>query len=137
MYAIIRQGNGKFYTTTVFGYYDYPKNKWDYKHRYCVVLNEEKNSLILQPMFAEKGLVSTVIFTDNDESNWKKINDNIMSVFFLPTEELYNWVLDQKVPDDLLQKCIAMDDEYATIENVTNGWCWFKARKMKYHLIPV
>lgn len=66
MYAIIRQGNGKFYTTMVFGYYDYPKNKWDYKHRYCVVLNEEKNGLILQPMFAEKGLVSTVIFTDND-----------------------------------------------------------------------
>lgn len=231
MYAIIRQGNGKFYTTMVFGYYDYPKNEWDYMHRYCVVLNEEKNGLILQPVFAEKELVPTVIFTDNDESNWKKINDNIMSVFFLPTEELYNWVLDQKVPDDLLQKCIAMDaeydynpypyilnekdvhdllwavggfhdgkiseikqtgdvlyvamtdiwgcnlemwfegdteydissrnpelydpywgggtiffhedhiylvdDEYATIANVTNGWCWFKARKMKYHLIPV
>ena len=29
-----------------------------------------------------------------------------------------------------------IDDEYATVENAKDGWCWFKARHMKYHVIP-
>ena len=29
-----------------------------------------------------------------------------------------------------------IDDMYATVENARHGWCWFKARHMRYHVIP-
>ena len=30
-----------------------------------------------------------------------------------------------------------VDDEYVELDKITDGYCWFKARHMKYHVIPV
>lgn len=233
MYAIVREGNGRYYTSMVFGYYDKSRNSNDYKHRYWVVLNKEKTALINQAtLFPDsKYLSPVVLIVDSDEKNWIKVDDKMESVDFLPTETLFDLIENDAVPEELLQKCICLDkdynfnpypeiltekdivdleewvagsfhdayiskieesenalyvyfkgmwgcdievwlwgdvsydtssrnpeeydpywqdstvffhdgfiflidDEYATIENVRDGWCWFKARHMKYHVIP-
>lgn len=233
MYAIVREGNGQYYTSMVFGYYDKGRNSNDYKHRYWVVLNKEKNALINQSViFSDnKYLSAVVLIVDSDQTNWIKYNDKMESVNFLPTETLFDLVENGLVSEDVLQKCIDLDnnytynqypeilsekdiedledwvagrfhdayilkieesegelyvyfkgmwgcdievwfsgevsydtssinpeeydpywedsalffddgfiylidDEYATVENARDGWCWFKARHMKYHVIP-
>ena len=47
MYAIIREGNGKFYTSMVFGYYKSSADS-DYKNRFWIILNKEKTALVKQ-----------------------------------------------------------------------------------------
>ena len=46
MYAMVNKGGGKYYTSTVFAFYDDEKAEmascWG---RYYIVLNEEKNSI--------------------------------------------------------------------------------------------
>ena len=41
MYAIIREGDGDFYTSMVFGYYKTSDDS-DYKNRFWIVLNKAK-----------------------------------------------------------------------------------------------
>lgn len=52
MHAIIRQGNGKYYISSVFGYYSDVKSEDDYQRylerihsTYYVVFNEEKTKI--------------------------------------------------------------------------------------------
>ena len=47
MYAIIREDDGKFYTSMVFGYYK-SSDATDYKNRFLIVLNKAKTALIKQ-----------------------------------------------------------------------------------------
>lgn len=233
MYAIVREGNGQYYMSMVFGYYDMGRNSNDYKHRYWVVLNKEKTALVNQAtLFPDsKTLSPVVLIVDSDESNWRKDNDKMQSVDFLPTETLFDLIENNTISEELLQLCIILDkeyvynpypevssekdikdleewvagrfhdayiskleesenelyvyfkgmwgcdievwfsgevsydtssrnpeefdpywgdstvffhdgfvylidDEYATVENAKDGWCWFKARHMKYHVIP-
>ena len=44
MYAIIREGDGNFYTSLVFGYYKSSDDS-DYKNRFWIVLNKSKTAL--------------------------------------------------------------------------------------------
>lgn len=113
MYAIIREGNGNFYTSMVFGYYKTPSDS-DYENRYWIVLNKEKTTLIKQPVFQPntKYLLPMVLVTDADESNWNKVNECEESVDFLPTKELISLIDMNTVPGELTQKCIDMDKEY-------------------------
>ena len=53
MHAIIRQGNGKYYISAVFGYYNDVKSEDDYQRYleriytpYYIIFNEEKTKLI-------------------------------------------------------------------------------------------
>ena len=84
MYAIIREGNGSFYTSMVFGYYK-SSNYDDYKNSFYIVLNKEKKALIKQPVFQQdtKYLNTMVLITDADDSNWNKINRYEGSITFI------------------------------------------------------
>lgn len=233
MYAIVREGNGQYYMSMVFGYYDKGRGQNDYGHRYWVVLNKDKTALINQAaLFPDSRYLSpAVLIVDSDQTNWRMDNDKKQSVDFLPTEKLFKLIESNTVPEDALQQCINLDNEYvynpypeistekdienfidwvaggfhdayiskveesenelyvyfkgmwgcdievwfsgdvsydtssrnpeesdpywfdstlffhegflyliddecATIENTRDGWCWFKARYMKYHVIP-
>lgn len=113
MYAIVRQGDGKFYTSTVFGYYQ-PEDQSDYRNRFWVILNREKTALIKQPVFQPdtKYLFRMVLVTDADKSNWNNENEKTQSVDFLPAKELPAMIDAGTVPRELTQKCIELDRAY-------------------------
>ena len=113
MYAIIREGDGKFYTSMVFGYYK-SSDDYDYKNRFWIVLNKEKTALIKQHVLQQntKYLIPMVLITDADESNWNKLNENEESVDFLPTNELLSLIDSNTVSQEVTQKCIDMDKAY-------------------------
>ena len=67
MHAIIKMGDGKYYISSVFGYYNDVKSEGDYQRYlerihtpYYVVFNEEKTKLIkwynMQPDLAQSGI---------------------------------------------------------------------------------
>lgn len=113
MYAIVREGDGKFYTSMVFGYYK-SSDDTDYKNRFWVVLNKEKTTLIKQSVLQQntKYLIPMVLITDADDSDWNKISDNEESVDFLPTAELLSLIDSNSVPSELTRKCIELDSAY-------------------------
>lgn len=126
MYAIIREGGGRFYTSMVFGYYRSP-DMTDYKNRFWIVLNKEKNALIKQHVFKQntKYLIPMVLITDADETAWNKLSRNEESVDFLPTGELLSLIDSNSVPRELTRKCIDMDSAYQfealrTIETIND-----------------
>ncbi len=50
MHAIVRKGNGEFYTSAVFGYYS--DNKSEYKYgAYYIILDEDKEHLVKKEVF--------------------------------------------------------------------------------------
>ena len=102
MYAIIREGNGKFYTSMVFGYYK-SSNDSDYKNRFWIVLNKAKTALVKQHVLQQntKYLIPMVLITDADESGWNKISENEESVNFLHTGELLSMIDSNTVPSEL------------------------------------
>ena len=113
MYAIIREGDGKFYTSLVFGYYK-SSEATDYINRFWVVLNKAKTALVKQCVwqFGPEGINPMVLIADVDENGWNKISENEASVDFLPTEELLSMIDSGTVPNELTRKCIEMDSAY-------------------------
>ena len=113
MYAIIREGGGRFYTSMVFGYYK-SSNDSDYINRFWIVLNKAKTALVKQHVLQQniKYLIPMVLITDADESGWNKISENEESVDFLPTGKLLSMIDSGTVPSELTQKCIEMDSKY-------------------------
>lgn len=113
MYAIIREGDGNFYTSMVFGYYKTSDDS-DYKNRFWIVLNKSKTALMKQHVLQQntKYLIPMVLITDADESGWNKISENEESVDFLPTGELLSMIDNNTVPSELTKKCIEMDSAY-------------------------
>ena len=113
MYAIIREGNGKFYTSMVFGYYK-SSNDSDYKNRFWIVLNKAKTALIKQSVLQQNTeyLIPMVLITDADTNGWNKIGENQESVDFLPTEDLLSMIDGGNVPNELTRKCIELDSAY-------------------------
>lgn len=113
MYAMIREGNGRFYSSMVFGFYK-TSDPSDYKNRYWIVLNKEKTELIKQYVYQQNTqyIIPMVLITDADESNWSKFSENEESVDFLPTGELPLLIDQNMVPKELTQKCIDMDRAY-------------------------
>lgn len=131
MLAIIRKGNGEYYTSLVFGHYHNTKKYEDEYQQYLsnthdnyyIVLNEEKDTLVKQVIFPRgRSLVPYVIIVDPDDSNWITDENNNGCVNFLPIDSLLELVEDDEVPDDLLSKCIEEDskiryEEYQTVKN--------------------
>ena len=113
MYAIIREGDGKFYTSMVFGYYK-SSDDFDYKNRFWIVLNKAKTDLIKQSVLQQntKYLIPMVLITDADTNGWNKIGENQESVDFLPTEDLLSMIDGGTVPNELTRKCIELDSAY-------------------------
>ena len=113
MYAIIREGDSKFYTSMVFGYYK-SSDDFDYKNRFWIVLNKAKTDLIKQSVLQQntKYLIPMVLITDADTNGWNKIGENQESVDFLPTEDLLSMIDGGTVPNELTRKCIELDSAY-------------------------
>lgn len=124
MYAIIREGDGKFYTSMVFGFYK-SSDEYDYKKRFWIILNKEKTELIKQHALQQntKYLIPMVLITDADQTNWNQVSENEESVDFLPTSELLSLIDNHAVPEELVQKCIEMDNAYRfeSIRTVTTS----------------
>lgn len=114
MYGIIRQGDGKYYLSMVFGYTctcpEDTKNRiYD---QYYLVLNEEKTGLKKQYIFdrKDKYLDLSILIVDMSEDDWCTDALGNGCVSFL-------WGIDQEniethIPKSLLLKCIDMDKEY-------------------------
>ena len=113
MYAIIREGDGKFYTSMVFGYYKSSDDS-DYKNRFWIVLNKAKTALVKQHVLQQntKYLIPMVLISDADANGWNKIGENQESVDFLPTEDLLSMIDGGTVPNELTRKCIELDSAY-------------------------
>jgi len=113
MYAMIREGDGKFYTSMVFGYYK-SSDKSDYKNRFWIVLNKAKSALVKQNVLQQntKYLIPMVLITDADKTDWNKISENEESVDFLPTAELLSLIDNNAIPGEFTSKCIEMDSAY-------------------------
>ena len=62
MYAIIREGDGNFYTSMVFGDYK-ASDDFDYKNRFWIVLNKSKTALMKQHVL-QQNTDSSSCFTD-------------------------------------------------------------------------
>jgi len=78
MHAIIRTGNGKYYTSAIFGsYIDGIKRDW-FK-RYYIVLDESKTKLVVQPGFDPKKapiLDQLVLFFDEPSAGLDPISSH-------------------------------------------------------------
>lgn len=75
MYAMVNKGGGKYYTSTVFAFYDDDEKAetascWG---RYYIVLNEEKTALVKQYVFdvsVKPMLHKMILVTDNSHEDW-------------------------------------------------------------------
>lgn len=111
MHAIIRIGNGKYYTSAIFGsYIDGIKRDW-FK-RYYFVFDESKTKLVIQPGFDPKKspyLDQLVLFFDEDDTDWEYEENGDGNVSFLPKKELKRYVKSGDIPEDKLQRCKEID----------------------------
>ena len=112
MYAIIRQGNGAYYTCAVFGYYRISDDPFD--GTYWVVLNSEKNKLIMQNGMQQntRYLIPMVLITDADTSGWKNGSGDNQAAGFLPVEDLPAMIAADTVPPELTRTCVELDRSY-------------------------
>lgn len=121
MHAIIRQGEGKYYVSAVFGYYkditatdDYEKYLQNIHNPYWIVWDAEKRRLIKWLAFAPntKYIIPQVIIIDADQSNWRKDENGVGCVDFLNRELLDSFLDRDEQPKEILDKCRAMDAGY-------------------------
>jgi hypothetical protein len=121
MHALIRQGNGKYYVSAVFGYYKDVKSEDDYQRYlesihspYYVVFDSEKTHLIkwfaMQP--DTKYLIPQLLIVEADQSNWKLEEDYTGGVNFLTRDVADKIIATQNVPKDILEQCLEIDREY-------------------------
>lgn len=122
MQAIIRQGEGRYYVSTVFGYYQDVKSNDDYQRYlesihspYYVVWNESHEKLVkcfaMQPN--TKHLIPLVLVIDSDQSGWSVDDKGIGGLEFLPRSLADSLIEQGKLPDDIFEKCLAADGDYA------------------------
>ncbi|SDP38793.1 hypothetical protein SAMN05216366_11646 [Selenomonas ruminantium] len=115
MYAIINKGDGQYYTSTVFAYYEDNNNDdgeidcWDW---YYIVLNESRTALVKHYVFdatANPYLHKMVIVTDRDKSNWNVDGETgIGEINLVKKNDLLKMVEQGTVSDELL----AIDEIY-------------------------
>ena len=121
MHAIVRQGNGKFYVSPVFGYYrditatdGYEEYLQSIFKPYWIVWDAEGKRLIRwQTMTPDtKYLIPQILIVDSDRSNWTIDEQGVGCVDFL-NRELLDSFLDAEVqPAEVLEKCRQMDSGY-------------------------
>jgi len=121
MHAIIRQGNGKYYVSAVFGYYrditasdDYERYLQSIHKPYWIVWDPDKKRLIrwltMEPDTVY--IIPQILIVDSDQSNWILNDDKTGCVDFL-TRERIDAFLDKEVqPQEILDKCKEIDKGY-------------------------
>lgn len=122
MHVIVRQGNGKYYVSTVFGYYNDIKSDDDYQRYlesihtpYYVVWDEEKKRLIkwfaMQPN--TRYLIPQILVVDSDRSDWIMDEEGIGGVAFLPRKLADEYIEKGTIPEDIYEKCLEAGHGYS------------------------
>ena len=121
MHAIIRQGEGKYYVSAVFGYYrditakdDYGKYLQRIYKPYWIVWDAEKKRLIkwLACVPNTKYIIPQILIIDTDQSNWHKDENGVGCVDFLDRDQLDSFLDKDDQPEEILDRCRAMDTGY-------------------------
>ena len=121
MHAIIRQGDGKYYVSAVFGYYrdideteDYKRYLQEFHKPYWIVWDAEKKRLIrwLNMDPNTKSLIPQILIVDSNQDNWNTDEEGIGCVVFLSRELLDSFLDEEHQPEDILKKCREMDAGY-------------------------
>ena len=121
MHAIIRQDDGKYYVSAVFGYYRDVTATADYKryiesiHKpYWIVWDSEKKRLIrwLSMVPDTKYIIPQILIVDSERNNWNLDEEEVGCVDFLSRELLDSFLDDEIQPEEILSKCRAMDAGY-------------------------
>lgn len=123
MYAIVRQGNGKYYTSTVFGYFHDVKSTDDYQRylekihsSYYVVWNEEKTHLV--KVFAmepnTKYLIPQILIVDANKDDWiEDCETNMGCVNFFSREIADRLCESHEMPSDFFEKCLLLENSFS------------------------
>ncbi len=121
MHAIVCQGNGKYYVSAVFGYFrditatdDYEKYIQSIRNPYWIVWDEEKKRLIrwLHMVPDTQYIIPQILIVDSDRENWNMDDDGVGCVDFLSRELLDSFLDQEQQPENILEKCRAMDTGY-------------------------
>ena len=121
MHAKIRQGEGKYYVSAVFGYYkditatdDYEKYLQNIHNPYRIVWDAEKRRLIKWLAFVlnTKYIIPQIIIIDANQDNWRKDKNGVGCVDFLNRNLLDSFLDRAEQPKEILDKCRAMDAGY-------------------------
>lgn len=119
MYAIVRQGNKKYYTSTVFGYFHDIKSEDDHQRYlerihspYYIVWNEEKTHLIkvfaMQPN--TKYLIPQILIVDTNKDNWIYNNETNMGCVNFLSREIADRLCDtREISPEIFKKCLLLE----------------------------
>ena len=120
MHAIIRQGDGKYYISAVFGYYrditatdNYERYLEEIYKPYWIVWNPEKTRLIRWQTMVQntKHIIPQILIVDSDQNDWKK-DENGGCVDFLSRDLLDSFLDLEEQPAEVIKKCLEMDSGY-------------------------
>ena len=121
MHAIIRQGNGKYYISAVFGYYEdltatdeYERYLESIYKPYWIVWDPEKKKLIRWNARVQNTdrIIPQILIIDAEHNNWNVDENENGCVDFLSREILDSILDKEKQPDSILEKCREMDKNY-------------------------
>ena len=124
MYAIINKGNGHYYTSAVFGYYNDKIEKYGSWKQYLIVLDEAKKKLIRFSEYDQRKmphLHKSALFTDGDQSDWTIDKNGYGGVSFIPKDAALEYVR-TGTPADVLARCLEYDRQnpYSEVQAVEN-----------------
>ena len=121
MYAIIRNGQGGYYTSTVFGYYC-PLSSNNRRKRYLeriynqffIVLNEDKTQLVKKEVFSrrKRSLDPLVLVTDVEQTGWVVDQEGVGCLDFLANIAFESGQEVFELKPEQLKRCIEMDSAY-------------------------
>ena len=125
MQAIICQGNGKYYLSTIYGYYkdinaknDYERYLQEIYNPYWIVWDEKKEHLIkwYNVVPDSKYIIYKIIIIDSDQTNWNLNADGEGCINFLSKEILISLLNKDIKSNSLLSKCLEIDKKYIYID---------------------
>lgn len=121
MHAIVRQGNGKYYVSAVFGYYTDIKSEDDYQRYlerihspYYVVWDETHSRLVkcFEMQQGTKYLIPQVLVVDSDQTGWTVDENGIGGVDYLPRNLADYYIEQGELPEDIFRRCTEQEAEY-------------------------
>ncbi len=121
MHALVRQGNGEFYVSTVFGYYRDVKSEDEFQRYhelihspYYIVWDESKTRLI--KLFAvqpdTKYLIPQLLIIDADQSRWVMDEDGVGGVAYLPRALADQYADSGILPKEIFAQCAAEGSDF-------------------------
>lgn len=135
MIAIIRKGNGQYYTSLVFGYYsvsssiddDYQKYLDSIYNQFYIVLDESKTKLVKQVVFDRnnKYLEPLVLIVEHKTDDWNIDENDNGCVNYLDNSTLLTSVEKSSIPSEMISRCVLEDSktvyqEYQTVKTQRN-----------------